>query len=60
MKRRDFIGILGGLALSLPAKAHAQRADRMRRVAVILALAEDDPEAQSRIQAFKFGLRDLD
>jgi putative tryptophan/tyrosine transport system substrate-binding protein len=60
MRRREFIGILGGLALSLPAKAHAQRADRTRRVGVILALAEDDPEAQSRIQAFRFGLRDLD
>ena len=30
------------------------------RVGVILALAENDPEAQSRIQAFRFGLRDLD
>jgi putative ABC transport system substrate-binding protein len=60
MRRRDFIGILGSLALSLPTKARAQRADRTRRVGLILALAEDDPEAQSRIQAFRFGLRDLD
>jgi putative tryptophan/tyrosine transport system substrate-binding protein len=60
MRRRQFIGMLGSLALSLPTNARAQHADRTRRVGVILALAEDDPEAQSRIQAFRFGLRDLD
>jgi putative ABC transport system substrate-binding protein len=60
MRRREFIGILGSWALSAATKAHAQRADRTRRVGVILALAENDPEAQSRIQAFRFGLRDLD
>jgi len=60
MRRRQFIGILGSLALSLPTNARAQSADRTRRVGVILALAEDDPEARSRIQAFRFGLRDLD
>src|SRR6516165_9607055 len=59
-RRRQFIGILGSLALSLPTNARAQSADRTRRVGVILALAEDDPEARSRIQAFRFGLRDLD
>jgi putative ABC transport system substrate-binding protein len=51
---------LGGLALSLPTNARAQSADRTRRVGVMLALAEDDPEARSRIQSFRFGLRDLD
>lgn len=60
MRRREFIGILGGLALSRPIKAHAQRADRRRRVGLIVALAEDDPETQSRIKAFRLGLRDLD
>jgi putative tryptophan/tyrosine transport system substrate-binding protein len=60
MRRRDFIGIIGGLALSRPITARAQRADRVRRVGLILPLAEDDPEAQSRIKAFRFGLRDLD
>jgi putative ABC transport system substrate-binding protein len=60
MRRRDFIGILGALTLSRPIKARAQRADRMRRVGLILALGEDDPEAQSRIKAFRLGLRDLD
>jgi putative tryptophan/tyrosine transport system substrate-binding protein len=60
MRRREFIGILGGLALSRPIKAHAQRDDRKRRVGLIVALAENDPEAQSRIKAFRLGLRDLD
>jgi putative ABC transport system substrate-binding protein len=36
------------------------RAPIERAAGVMLALAEDDPEARSRIQAFRFGLRDLD
>jgi ABC-type uncharacterized transport system substrate-binding protein len=60
MRRREFIGILCGLALSGPIKTHAQQADRKRRVGLILPLAEDDPETQSRIKAFRLGLRDLD
>jgi putative ABC transport system substrate-binding protein len=45
MQRRKFIGILGGATLSWPIGALAQRTDRMRRVGLIIALAEDDPEA---------------
>jgi putative ABC transport system substrate-binding protein len=60
MRRHQFIGILGSLALSLPTNARAQSADRMRHVGVLVALAEDDPEARSRLQAFRLGLRDLD
>ena len=31
----------------------------MRRVALLLGIAENDPEAQSRVKAFQQGLRDL-
>jgi putative ABC transport system substrate-binding protein len=60
MRRREFIGILGGLAMSWPVGARAERVDRVRHVGLLLGLAENDPEAQSRIRAFRLGLRDLD
>jgi putative tryptophan/tyrosine transport system substrate-binding protein len=60
MRRRQFIALLGGTAATLPLAARAQQADRMRHVGLLVGLAEDDPEAQSRARAFRFGLRDLD
>jgi putative ABC transport system substrate-binding protein len=59
MKRREFIALLGGGAAAWPVAARAQRQDRTRRVGVLMALAQTDPEAQVRAQAFEAGLRDL-
>ena len=43
-----------------PLVARAQQtADRMRRIGVIVGYAEDDPEAQTRLAAFKKGLLTL-
>jgi ABC-type uncharacterized transport system substrate-binding protein len=58
MRRRQFITFLGGAA-AWPVAARAQRQDRTRRVGVLMALAQTDPEAQVRAQAFEAGLRDL-
>ena len=58
MRRRQFITLLGGAA-AWPVAARAQRQDRTRRVGVLMALAQTDPEAQVRAQAFEAGLRDL-
>jgi putative tryptophan/tyrosine transport system substrate-binding protein len=60
MRRREFVILLGGTALTRPVVTSAQVSERVRRIGLLMPLAEDDPEAQSRVRAFRFGLRDLD
>jgi len=57
MRRRDFLTLVGGTAW--PLAARAQRADRMRRIGVLMSLAADDMESQPRITAFNQGLQQL-
>jgi putative ABC transport system substrate-binding protein len=57
MRRRGFIALLGGAAVSWPLAARAQKGERMRRVGVFTNLAADDPESQARIGAFLQGLQ---
>ena len=59
MKRRDFITLLGGAAVAWPRAARAQPAERVRRIGVLMNLAESDPEGQARLAAFRHGLSDL-
>ena len=54
MKRREFIAALGGAA-AWPLAARAQ--ERTRRVGVLMTLASNDPEGQTRIGAFLQGLQ---
>ncbi len=58
MRRRDVIALLGGVAVALPLNAGAQPLDQMRRIGVLMGLAEDDPEAQSDIAALREGLKE--
>jgi putative ABC transport system substrate-binding protein len=58
MRRRKFIAFLGGAA-AWPLTARAQQSDRMRRIAVLMNNAEDDPEGQARAAAFWQGLQAL-
>jgi hypothetical protein len=57
MRRREFITLLGGAAAAWPLAARAQQGERMRRVGVIIVNAENDPEGQARIAAFRRGLQ---
>jgi ABC-type uncharacterized transport system substrate-binding protein len=58
MKRREFITLLGGAAAAWPRAVHAQRADRVRRIGVLIGVA-DDTEGQARLGAFRHGLQAL-
>jgi putative ABC transport system substrate-binding protein len=59
VKRREFITLLGGGAATWPLGALAQQREHMRRIGVLVAYAESDPEAQARVAAFRQGLREL-
>ena len=59
MKRREFIALVGGAALACPLAARAQHPVRTRRIVFLHALAENDPEVQSRVEAFRQGLETL-
>ena len=53
MRRRDFIGALGGAAVSWPLTARAQQREQMRRIGVLLPATADDAVFQARIGAFQ-------
>ena len=58
MKRREFLGVLGGAA-SWPLAARAQQSDRVRRIGVLMGYAESDAEGQAYVAIFREGLQKL-
>ena len=59
MTRRDLIALLGSTATMWPPAARAQQPQRMRRVGVLMNLASDDLEGQTRLAAFQQELQQL-
>ena len=59
LKRREFMTLLGGVAVAWPLAAHPQQPERMRRVGALMGFAESDREGQIFIAAFREGLHNL-
>jgi ABC-type uncharacterized transport system substrate-binding protein len=58
MKRREFVRLFVG-AVTWPLAAHAQQREGIRRIGVLMNLAESDLEGQARITAFREALGKL-
>src|SRR6516165_5630074 len=54
LQRRQFITLLG--AEVWPLAASAQRTERIRRIGMLIGYAENDPETQARLAAFRQAL----
>lgn len=59
IKRREFVGLLGGATVAWPFAALAQKPDRPRRIGVLMSLGENDPEGKAQLSGFTQGLAGL-
>ena len=59
MRRREFLGLLGGAAAGWPLAGRAQQGEGVRRIGLLQTTGADDPEGQARNAAFRQGLQQL-
>jgi len=59
MKRREFIGLLGGAAAGWPLTGYAQQPEQTRRIGVLMSINADNAEARPRLAAFQKSLQQL-
>jgi hypothetical protein len=58
-RRREFITLLGGAAVTWPPATRGPQGERVRRIGVLMNRAADNPEGQDRLAAFHQGLQEL-
>ena len=59
MRRRDFIKVVAGSAITWPLAARAQQSERMRRIGVLMGYPENYLEGPAFFAAFREGLQKL-
>jgi putative ABC transport system substrate-binding protein len=59
MRRREFIGLVGGAAAWPASVARAQQLERTRRIGALLSFSADDAESLTVVGAFSQGLQEL-
>jgi putative ABC transport system substrate-binding protein len=59
MRRREFITLLGGVAVGWQSIARGQEPQKMRRIGVLMAHAEEDIEFKAYVAAFRDSLQKL-
>ena len=59
MRRREFVTLVSGAAVSWSITSHAQQSDKTRLIGVLISYAESDRTARSEVAAFRGGLAKL-